>query len=64
LGWEGGHPDLLLYSKDGTDWFFCEVKGGPDKLRPNQLEAAQELYRRTGRKVYLLHLHPHLPAGK
>ena len=25
-------PDLLAYSPDKTDWFFCEVKGWPDRM--------------------------------
>lgn len=29
-------PDLLAYSPDHRDWFFCEVKGPRDKLRKNK----------------------------
>ena len=35
---QSGQPDLFVY-RPGTDqWFFCEVKGGPDKERENQRE--------------------------
>jgi hypothetical protein len=35
---QSGQPDLFVY-RPGTDqWFFCEVKGGPDKERDNQRE--------------------------
>jgi len=36
-------PDLLAYTKDKSDWFFCEVKGGSDYLHKSQAEAFQKL---------------------
>jgi len=33
---ETGQPDLFVYSVDHKDWFFCEVKGPRDRIRPNQ----------------------------
>lgn len=29
-------PDLLMYAPDFSDWFFCEVKGPDDSLKPEQ----------------------------
>src|SRR3990170_5027951 len=29
-------PDLFTYRLDGGDWLFCEVKGGPDRVRDSQ----------------------------
>ena len=60
--WSGGHPDLLVYSPDESDWFFCEVKGDRDSLKDNQIKAARTIHRRTGRRVRLLQLTP-LRAG-
>lgn len=34
---ESGQPDLFVYELITKDWFFCEVKGGPDKIRDNQV---------------------------
>lgn len=31
-----GAPDLFSYDPVKEDWFFCEVKGGPDRLGPKQ----------------------------
>lgn len=31
-------PDLLVYAPDFSDFYFCEVKGPRDKLRPVQIE--------------------------
>lgn len=35
---ESGQPDLFVYDLSTKDWFFCEVKGGADKIRSNQIE--------------------------
>ena len=32
-----GAPDLFVYHPETRDWFFCEVKGGRDKLGPKQV---------------------------
>lgn len=31
-------PDLFVYDTNMNDWFFCEVKGSTDRIRPNQTE--------------------------
>lgn len=49
---QSGQPDLFVY-RPGTDlWFFCEVKGGPDRERDNQ-RLWREKFRAllTGRRV-------------
>lgn len=35
---ESGQPDLFVYHPITRDWFFCEVKGGLDKIRDNQAD--------------------------
>jgi hypothetical protein len=49
-----GTPDLLVYSPDKKDWFFCEAKGPRDKLRPNQIAKFRELSKLTGKDVCLI----------
>ncbi len=51
-----GYPDLLVYKPDLKDFFFCEVKGGRDKLRPHQIKLYKEIYRVTGEPVRILTL--------
>jgi hypothetical protein len=31
-----GQPDLFSFQPGTDQWFFCEVKGGPDRERDNQ----------------------------
>ena len=53
---QSGQPDLFAYCQGADDWFFCEVKGGPDRLRDNQkvwMEAFQE---HTGKCVRVIQL--------
>jgi len=54
LGWatehQSGQPDLFAY-RDPSDWFFCEVKGGPDRLRENQRKWMVEFETMTGKRV-------------
>ena len=38
-----GGPDLLCYRPNSPDWFFCEVKGPGDEVRPAQLEVFQAI---------------------
>jgi hypothetical protein len=45
-----GAPDLFVYAPDESDWYFCEVKGGPDTLKENQLRMFKRLYDLCGRK--------------
>jgi hypothetical protein len=51
-------PDLFVYAPDRTDWFFCEVKGGPDRLRETQSTLFATLERITGRPVRLIRFLP------
>ena len=44
-------PDLLVYSPDGKDWFFCEVKGPRDQLREPQIRFFEELARVSGKDI-------------
>jgi hypothetical protein len=50
-------PDLLVYSPDFTDWFFCEVKGGTDRLKDAQERAFQTLAELTNKPVCLIKFH-------
>jgi hypothetical protein len=50
-------PDLLVYQPNLTDWFFCEVKGPRDHLRPKQQELFNQVEQVTGKKVYIVKLH-------
>ncbi len=47
-------PDLLVYSPDHKDWFFCEVKGGTDRLRPLHRQLFEQLGDVSQRPVRLL----------
>ena len=47
-------PDLLVYAPDLTDWFFCEVKGGNDKLSIKQELHFQALQELTSKPVRLV----------
>ncbi|UUZ73316.1 VRR-NUC domain-containing protein [Polaromonas sp. P1(28)-8] len=35
---ESGQPDLFVYDSTTLDWYFCEVKGGQDRIRANQAD--------------------------
>lgn len=47
-------PDLLVYAPDLTDWYFCEVKAGQDRLRAKQELHFQALHELTGKPVKLV----------
>jgi hypothetical protein len=47
-------PDLLVYAPDLTDWFFCEVKGGNDKLGLKQDMHFQALQELTGKPIQFI----------
>jgi hypothetical protein len=49
-------PDLLMYAPDLSDWFFCEVNGPRDDLRPEQTAKFAALAETSGKPVRLLHL--------
>jgi hypothetical protein len=54
---QSGLPDLFVYSENFNDeWFFCEVKGASDKMRPNQIARHASLLAATGRKVKTMKL--------
>ena len=45
-------PDLLAYAPDHSNWFFIEVKGPSDRLRPVQRDYFAAVAEVTGRPVY------------
>lgn len=47
-------PDLLVYKPDLSNWYFVEVKGPTDRLRPNQVELFAHLQSITHKSVYIL----------
>ncbi len=47
-------PDLLVYSADYKDWFFCEVKSPRDKLRESQIQFFEELMHVTGKEIRIV----------
>lgn len=56
MGHRAGLPDLFVYRPETSDWFFCEVKGGPDRLSPGQIEIHDQLERLSRRPVRILWL--------
>jgi len=46
-------PDLLTFRADESEWFFVEVKGPGDSLRPKQIELFKRLEEFSGRPVAL-----------
>lgn len=46
-------PDLLVYAPDFSKYFFCEVKGPTDALRPEQVRYFQALRSAASRPIYL-----------
>ena len=51
-------PDLLAYKPDFSDWFFCEIKGGLDKLREEQAKHFETISLLSGKPVYLIKIKP------
>jgi hypothetical protein len=49
-------PDLLMYAPDLSDWFFCEVKGPGDSMKPEQKVKFEALATMTGKPVRLMRL--------
>jgi hypothetical protein len=49
-------PDLLVYAPDLSDWYFCEIKGGSDRLRASQRAFFAKLASAAGRPVGLVTL--------
>lgn len=54
-------PDLLCYSPDLRDCFFCEVKGPRDRIRDVQVARFEALQRATGKEVMVMEV---LPVGR
>lgn len=54
LSIRSGVPDLFVYVADFSDWFFCEIKGGRDFLRPHQVMRFEELEKMSGKPVAIL----------
>ena len=51
-----GVPDLFVYAPDLSNWFFCEIKGSKDVLRPNQIDRHAEIEAISGKPVVILSL--------
>lgn len=51
-------PDLLVYTPDLSDYFFCEVKGCTDRIRKEQLILFDELKRVSSKRVCFLIFKP------
>jgi hypothetical protein len=48
-------PDLFVYKPDSpTDWFFCEVKGGADRVRDEQASYFEMLFNACHKPVRLI----------
>ncbi|MBN1186993.1 MAG: VRR-NUC domain-containing protein [Bacteroidales bacterium] len=47
-------PDLLCYSIDKADWFFCEVKGKGDRLKKDQSKYFESIELLSGKEIYLI----------
>ena len=50
-------PDLLCYAPDMSDWFFCEVKGPSDTVKPNPEKFFQRLVDCSGKPICLVKFH-------
>jgi hypothetical protein len=48
-------PDLFAYSKDKSDWFFCEVKGGKDSFSTEQRKAFTSLERVAQKQIQVMY---------
>jgi hypothetical protein len=57
-------PDLLVYSADYSDWFFCEVKGPRDRLRKPQILFFDELSNISGKEIQIVQFQDLSPARK
>lgn len=47
-------PDLFCYSKDMTDWFFCDVKGEGDGLKQDQSKYFETIESLSRKEMYLI----------
>lgn len=46
-------PDLLVYAPDYSSFFFCEVKGPRDKLRPNAESFCRAIESACGKPIVI-----------
>jgi hypothetical protein len=53
---QNGAPDLFVYDSATHDFFFCEVKGPGDVVKPSQMAYFGRLHAMTGRPVRILWL--------
>ena len=53
---QSGLPDLFCFLPNADDYFFCEVKGGRDRVRSNQDIKIKELEVLTGKNVWVINL--------
>ena len=64
---EGGNrmqgPDLLMYAPDESVFFFCEIKGPNDDLRPKQVRFFESIAEATGQRIELLRFYPFAPRA-
>src|ERR1700720_3289854 len=51
LNFQPRNPDIVAYSKERSEWRFCEVKGPGDRVKEEQLEALAVLHLLTGAPV-------------
>ena len=56
-------PDLLVYARDRSDWFFCEVKGPTDRLRDPQRKYFDALSDAIGRDIRVIRFKLPTPEG-
>ena len=49
-------PDLFVYAPDRSIWFYCEVKGPRDRLRPKQSAFFDALVAATGASIKVITL--------
>ena len=49
-------PDLLVYAPDFSSWFFCEVKGKGDSLKPLQKAYFEHLVDISGQDIGLVRI--------
>ena len=55
---EGQPPDLFVFRPDGSEFWFTEVKGPTDTLRPTQSRNHERLRERFGVRVDVIQLKP------
>lgn len=58
---QSGLPDLFVYAPDSDEWFFCEVKGGPDRISDKQRIRFDLLFDETKKRVRVLQFNAFRP---